>query len=207
MRNALKGVRNSASRQALVVIGLGLLVAGVAFTPSLAGSFLTKHKAKKIFVTKADAGKTYETQADAASSFLGKSALGTAVAASGSPFSSNSTTPVSIPGASASVNVPGNAILVVQFSGVSRCNNTADGYNCPIAISVDGGSANPPPEGGGDYRFDGSISQYAAHSLTVSKPVGAGTHTVTVGYHGCPCSPTPTFTMQQWHLLVQSFPG
>jgi hypothetical protein len=205
MRSALRGVRNSARRQALVVVGLGLLIAAVAFTPSLAGSFLTKSKAKKIFVTKS-AANAYETKADAANSFLGKSAIGTAVA-SGSNFNSNSMTPVAIPGASASVNVSGSSVLVAEFSGVSSCGAASNGFTCQITVSVDGGNANPPPEGGGFYRFDTSISRAAAHSLTVSKPVGAGAHTVTVGYFGCSCSPAPTFDLTQWHLLVQSFPG
>jgi len=181
-----------------VVIGLGVLIAGVALTPSIGGSFLTKKRATKIFITKKKATNT----------FLKKSAIDTAVAVSapGAAFGSTSATPVPIPGAAASVTVPKGpgALLVAELSGVSTCVAVGDGYSCPIQVFVDGASANPPPESG-FYRFDTSNNRSAAHSVSISKSVGPGTHTVTVKYFGQGSGST-NFTLRPWQLLVQSFP-
>jgi hypothetical protein len=177
-------------RRPVVVIGLGVLIGGIALTPAISGSFLTKKRATKVF--------------------LKKSAIDTAVASSpAGGFGSTSTTPVSIPGASASVTVPRrrSAILVAEFSGVLVCSASSAGFSCPIEIKVDGADANPPPEPGVGYRFDssGDVDLFKARSMTVSKQVGAGKHTVTVRYLGNTSGGT-SVNMRSWHLLVQSFP-
>jgi hypothetical protein len=159
---------------------------------------------------------SHASTADNATSLGGVAASGyrveTAVASSNSlpGFQSSSDTAVDIPGASASVNVPTgqNGILVVTFSAVSLCTNATAGFNCPVQILVDGAPANPTPDSSG-YIFDTTVlagnSKNRALSLTASKPVSAGDHTVKVAFGGA--VPVTTFTLRTWHLLVQSFPG
>jgi len=187
-----------------IVAGLVVLVAGGLLSPAFGGSsFLTKKKANKLYLPKS-----------AANGFLPASAaVQTAVASStGLPgFQSSSQTAVDIPGATASVTVPNgqNAILLATFSGSSLCTNGTAGFNCPIKVTVDGGTANPTPDASG-YVWDTTLPPASAPdkalSLTVSKSVGPGTHPVTVTFGGAGVAGT-TFTLRTWHLTVQSFPG
>ena len=187
-----------------ILAGLVVLVAGALLSPAFGGpGFLTKKKANKLFLPKS-----------ASAGFLPASAaVKTSVASSSTlpGFQSSSQTAVDIPGATASVTVPSgqNATLLATFSGSSLCTNATAGFNCPIQMTVDGATANPTPDSTG-YIWDTTLPPASAPdkalSLTVSKTVSAGTHTVKVTFGGASVAGT-TFTLRTWHLTVQSFPG
>ncbi|HEY7121449.1 MAG TPA: hypothetical protein VH329_02720 [Solirubrobacterales bacterium] len=195
-----------------LVAGIVCVLVGAILVPAFGGpGFLTKKKANKLYLKKSDAGNFLPKSAGG--QFLPSSAgVSTAVASSTSlpGFQSSSQTAVDIPGATASVNVPsGNAILMATFNGSSLCTNNTAGFNCPIQITVDGATANPTPDSSG-YIWDTTLPPASAPdkalSLTVSKQVSAGTHSVKVTFGGAGVAGT-TFTLRTWHLTVQSFPG
>jgi hypothetical protein len=125
-------------------------------------------------------------------------------------INTTSTTEVPIPGAEASVTVPQgqSAILVVNFNGVSLCRNNTFGFSCPLNVLVDGAPADPTPDSTG-YIWDTTEPSASAPnkslSMTVSKPVGPGNHSVTVTYDGGVAG--TQFVLRTWHLMVQAFPA
>lgn len=197
-----------------LVAGLAGLLVAAMLTPSIGGSILTKKQANKTFLSKKKANKQFLKKAAAQQQFLSQSqAVRTAVATSTSlpGLDTTSTTEIEIPGASANITVPAqqeSATLVATFSGVSLCRNTTFGFSCSIKVLVDGEPANPTPDASG-YIWDTTEPAGSAPnkslSLTVSKSVGPGEHTVQVRYSG---GQTGTqFVLRTWHLQVETFPN
>lgn len=177
----------------VLVAGLVVVIVGAMLAPSIGGSFLTAKKAKKTFLKKSAAVTT-------------KAVTSTTLPA----LSTNAQVPTDIPGATTSITVPKGqkALLVVTFSGPSLCTNATSGFNCPLLVTVDGATGNPVPDPTG-YLWDTTVqpanSANRSLSLTVSKPVDAGSHTVAVRYGGSAVAGTQ-FTLRSWHLLVQAVP-
>lgn len=113
-----------------------------------------------------------------------------------------------VPGARFGISVTGSkrhrSLLAVTFSAMSQCSGGPAGSPCPIRIRIDGASADPVPDTGA-YVFDSSESQLAAHSLTVTKKVKPGRHTVQVGWAGSDLG--TTLTLRNWTLLADTLPG
>ncbi len=177
-----------------LVAGLVVLLVGAMLTPSLGGSFLTSKKAKKTFVNKSG---TVTTKVASSTTLPG--------------FNTTSTTPLDIPGAAVNLTVPKQqkkAILLVTFSGVSLCRNVTFGFQCELKVLVDGAPADPAPDPNG-YIWDTTEPSASAPnkslSLTVSKSVGPGNHTVKVSYNGGVAG--TTFILRTWHLSAQATAG
>ncbi len=114
----------------------------------------------------------------------------------------NSTTPVALPGASATVTMAKAGRLLVTFSAESVCTGSTGAGWCGLNILVDGDLA--PSED--DDAFDSDDDQtegsdsWESHSLQRVIPVGKGTHTVTVQFWGA--NGGPDFELDDWTLTV-----
>jgi hypothetical protein len=121
--------------------------------------------------------------------------------------STTSTTPVNLPGAVVTINVPASrrALLLVRFSAESECITTGTSQRwCNLKILVDGSEFAQPES---DFAFDSASNgveddgSWEAHSIDRSIVVGSGTHTVQVQYRTT--SADTTFRLDDWHLTVE----
>jgi hypothetical protein len=212
----MRSKRLSPSRAAVVVLA-AVLVAVVAITPSLAGSFLTRQQATKLFVSQKKAKGSYLTKKDAAARYLSAgraastyqpSATTPSVATKGStvvfgPVSAPTTAPVDVPASSTKIKVKETGLAVLTFSGVSECKAATDGVPCNVQLIVDGSPAGST----GKVPFDTSSSaKPSAHSFTQTTVLTPGRHAIWAQYAGS-SDPSVTFKLQSWDLVVQSYPG
>jgi hypothetical protein len=198
-----------------------VLAIAVAVTPSFAGSFLSSQKAARIYVKKKAANNTYLTQKSANNAFLKqKAAKNTyvakkdlpdgpvaAVSASTVDFGPvSSTTAVDVPTSATTFTMPDTGLVTLTLSGQATCEAGTNGLGCPVQILIDGQAA-----GTGKVNFDTAGSDLptakaAVHSFTQTSVVTAGDHTASVQYAGA-TDPSIAFTLTDWNLVVQGFPG
>ncbi len=122
--------RLSTPRAAVAVALAAVLAAAIAVTPSfagstIAGSFITKKAAGKIYVTNKKASTLYLRKKAADNTFVKKADAPLApvvgIAAGTAVFTSVATTPGYIPTAFTSFATKGNAPAVITFSGQATC--------------------------------------------------------------------------------------
>lgn len=117
-------------------------------------------------------------------------------------WSTSSTTPVALSGASATVSMAKAGKLLVTFSAESVCSGGSGSGWCGLNILVDGNLAT----GEDDDAFDSTdgasetSSSWESHSLQRVISVAKGTHTVTV--QGWGAFGSPTFELDDWTLTV-----
>ena len=133
--------------------------------------------------------------------------LGFNAVANGTDATTNSTTFVSVPGASAPIVVPPGqtATVVAVFTAESLCTG-ASGW-CSVRILVDGVEASPAV--GSTFAFDSNddgtvtTASWESHSITrFATGIGAGTHTVTVERWVSAAS--VNFRLDDFTLVVQA---
>ena len=114
-----------------------------------------------------------------------------------------------LPGASVNIKVPSGqkAILLATFSGESICSGGAVADECDIRImfgSKEGKPGPAAPNSGAAFDSNFTGADYREmHAIQRSLgPLGPGTYTVKVQWETC-CG--TTFTLDDWHLTVQSF--
>lgn len=122
--------------------------------------------------------------------------------------STNSTSYVNLPGASATITVPAGKIHLVnvRFSAESYCfGSTSDAGNwCSVRILVDG--TEMLPNSGFDFAFNANGNAddfWEGHAMERTLVVGAGTHTVTVQWANT--SSNLTFRLDDWTMLVTQY--
>lgn len=195
-----------------------VLAAGVAVTPSFAGSFLTSKRASHMFLTNKAASHLYLTNKEVSGTYLKKKAADNTfvkkaeaplvpvvgVAAGTAVFGpSTATTAGYIPNAFTSFATKGTGPAVITFSGNATCTAakpTAD-VACPIEILVDGqktGKINFAPATA-ETPAPAAIVQTAMITSFLTK----GGHTVAIQYAG---SSKATFTLKGWNLAAQAYP-
>ena len=205
----MRSKRLSPSRAAVVVLA-SVLVAVVAITPSLAGSFLTKQRASKMFLSERSAKRHYLTKRHALETFLPRVQAPdepvVATQASTAPFGpvgSTPTNPLDVPASYTSFKMKDNGLVVLTFSGVSECKAATNGVPCNVQLIVDGSPAGST----GKVPFDtSSSSKPSAHSFTQTTVLTPGRHAVWAQYAGS-SDPSVTFKLQSWDLVVQAYPG
>jgi hypothetical protein len=190
--------RSSLLRVTAIVLPAAVLATAFAVGPSFAGSFLTNHKAKRIYLTKKTARKDYVKKSglpdvpisDAlASTSLFRPKKGTAE-------------PVIVPGSKIVLDVPETRLLTLTFSGVSECTAGTNGAPCPVGVLVDG-----QPASTGVVNFDASGNQGpVVHTLTQTSIVTAGEHTINVEYAGS-ADPSVKFKLYSWNLVAEAVPS
>jgi len=201
--------RRLSTPNAIVVVALAaVLAATIAVTPSLAGSFVAKKAAGKIYVTnkkaatlylkKKAAGNIYVKKAEAPLTPVVGIAAGTAVFGP-----SGATTPGFIPTAFTTVAAPGIASAVVTFSGQATCVAAKPTIElaCPIQILVDGqslGKVNLAPATAASPAP--APLTYTVMQTTVLQKGG---HVIAVQYAG---AKNVIFTLKSWNLAVQAYP-
>jgi hypothetical protein len=183
-------------RAAAIVLPAAVLATAVAVVPSFAGSFLTNHKAKRIYLTKKSARHDYLKKRRAPDVPLTDSVASTALFG---PVSSED--PVDVSGSSIELDVAETSRLALTFSGVSSCTASTDGVPCRVAVLVDG-----QPASTGNVDFDVSGNQGpGVHTLVQTSIVTAGDHTISVQYAGSD-DPSASFKLVNWNLVVQGLP-
>jgi hypothetical protein len=132
-----------------------------------------------------------------------------ALARGSAAFSTTSDTWTNLTGASVTIRVPQGqrAILLATFSGESICNGGVVGDECDVRILFNGNQGQPgpaAPNSGAAFDSEGSGDDYREmHAMQRSRgPVVGGIYTVRVQVETC-CG--TTFTLDDWHLTVQSF--
>ena len=195
-------------RAAVVVALAAVLAAAIAVAPSLAGSpFLTKSgaahtylsnkKAATLYLKKKAADNAYVPKVDAPLPPVGAIAAGTA------PWSSEATTPVSLPTAYTSFGQPGTGSAVITFSGSATCTSAKPTVElaCPIQILVDGqatGKVNFAPA-----TASSPTPAAIVNTVMQTTVLAKGGHTVAVQYAG---AKNVIFTLKSWSLAVQTYP-
>jgi hypothetical protein len=205
----MRSKRLSPSRAAVVVLA-AVLVAVVAITPSLAGSFLTKQRASKMFLSEKSAKRDYLTKHHALETFLPRAQAPDepVVATQGStaafgPVGSTTTNPLDVPASYTSFKMKDSGLVVLTFSGVSECKAATNGVPCNVQLIVDGSPAGST----GKVPFDlSSADKPSLHSLTQTTFLTPGNHVAWLQYAGS-TDPSVTFKLQSWNLVVQGYPG
>jgi hypothetical protein len=201
--------RLSTLRATTVVALAAVLAAGIAVTPSLAGSpfltnktaahlYVSNKKAATLYLKKKAAGNTFVKKAEAPLAPVAGIAAGTAVFGP-----STATTPGYIPTAFTSFGMSGTGSAVITFSGSATCvaeKPTAD-VACPIQILVDGQAT-------GKVNFAPATASSPApaplvHTVMQTTVLQKGGHTVAVQYAG---AKNAVFTLKGWNLSVQAYP-
>lgn len=201
--------RRLSTPNAIAVVALAaVLAAAIAVTPSLAGPFVAKQAAGKIYVTnkkaatlylkKKAAGNIYVTKAEAPLTPVVGIAAGTAVFGP-----SGATTPGFIPTAFTTVATPGTAPAVVTFSGQATCVAPKPTIElaCPVQILVDGQAL-----GKVNFAPATAASPPAApltYTVTQTTVLQKGGHVIAVQYAG---AKNVVFTLKSWNLAVQAYP-
>jgi hypothetical protein len=200
-------------RAAVAVALAAVLAAAIAVTPSfagstIAGSFVTKKAAGKIYLSnkkastlylrKKVAGNTFVKKADAPLPPVAGIAAGTAV------FTSTSTTAGYIPTAFTSFGSPGTGSAVITFSGNATCTaaKPTPDLACPIQILVDGqttGKVNVLPATAASTPAPAPLAFTVMQTTVLQK----GGHTVAIQYAG---AKNVAFTLKGWSLAVQAYP-
>jgi hypothetical protein len=124
----------------------------------------------------------------------------------------NSISFVDLPGASATISVPGpgNGLVLARFSAESACYLTTGtaGNWCSVQILLDGIAMDPAS--GIDFAFDSTdagtetAASWESHSMDRSLVVGPGNHTVVVQW--AVTSGTATFRLDDWSLTIERAP-
>ena len=205
----MQSKRLSPSRAAVVVLA-AVLVAVVAITPSLAGSFLTKQGASKMFLSAKSAKHNYLTKRQAQKTFLPRVQAPNepVVATQGStapfgPVGSTTSNPLDVPASYTSFKMKEGGLVVLTFSGVSECKASTNGVPCNVQLIVDGSPAGST----GKVPFDlSSANKPSLHSLTQTTFLTPGNHVAWVQYSGSTDS-SVTFKLSNWNLVVQGYPG
>jgi hypothetical protein len=192
--------RHPLPRGAVLLTVLGVLVAAVVATPSLAGSFLSRQAATHKFLTKKDAHKLYQRD-DKQSPFDPVAAA----VSSNSAFATTSVTGVQLPSTNASFKLKEPGLVVLTFSGADTCTATTAGVPCPILIQVDAqnvstGKANL------DLSTTSGSTQPVVHTVTQTVFLSKGTHTVTAFYAGSN-NASLNFKLTNWNLIAEAYPG
>jgi len=115
-----------------------------------------------------------------------------------------------LPGASATISVPGpgNALVLARFSAESACYQSGGGGAnwCSVRILVDG--VEMDPASGFDFRFDTTddrpVASRESHSMDRSLVIGPGTHTVVVQW-GVAFTGAE-FWLDDWSLTIERAP-
>jgi hypothetical protein len=204
--------RLSSPRAAIVVALAAVLAAAIAVTPSFAGPskaepFITKKGASHVYVSNKKASTLYLKKKAAVNTFVAKASAPlppvAAIAAGTASWSSEATTPVSLPTAYTSFGMPGTGSAVITFSGSATCTSAKPTVElaCPIQILVDGtttGKVNFVPA-------TASSPSPAAIVNTVMQTtvLGKGGHTIAIQYAG---AKNVVFTLKSWSLTVQGYP-
>jgi hypothetical protein len=115
-----------------------------------------------------------------------------------------------LPGASVNIKIPKGekAILLATFSGESICSGGAVADECDVRVMFGSKEGKPGPASPNNGAAFDSVGTSGAdyremHAIQRSiGPLGPGTYTVKVQWETC-CG--TTFTLNDWHLTVQSF--
>jgi len=131
------------------------------------------------------------------------------VARGSAAFATTADTWTNLPGASVQIRIPAGqrGLLLATFSGESICNGGFVGDECDVRILFNGSQGQPGPAGpnsGAAFDSEGSGDDYREmHAMQRSKgPLPPSLYTVRVQVETCCGS---TFTLDDWHLTVQSF--
>ncbi|HTR74032.1 MAG TPA: hypothetical protein VMH33_02090 [Solirubrobacterales bacterium] len=218
--------RLSTPRAATVIVLAAVVALAVTVAPSIAASFLTPKAASQKYVTKQKAAKTYVTNAKASKNYLTKKAAGnlyvakktaalapvSAVSASNTLFSLNSSTAGYIPTAFASFATKANVSnAIITFSGTASCTNPTKAPTvsqaCPINVLIDGQTAASKVAFAPATAESSNPSKEPAaalvHAITVTSVLTKGGHTVQIQYAG---ASGLNFQLKSWNLAVQAYP-
>jgi hypothetical protein len=117
---------------------------------------------------------------------------------------------VNLPGAAVNIKVPAGqkAVLVATLSGESICSGGVVADECDVRIMFDAKEGKPGPAAPNSGAAFDSVGTSGAdyremHAIQRSLgPLRPGTYTVKVQWQTC-CG--TTFTLDDWHLTVESF--
>lgn len=124
------------------------------------------------------------------------------------PFSTQSSTYVNVPGASATLTVSNARAIRTRYSAESRCNkgNGAVGNQCQVRLIISpGGELNPvTTEGFAFDSYDGASGTPEAQSMErISNQLTSGTYTVRVQAR---TQNGVAFTIDDWTLSAETLP-
>ena len=133
-----------------------------------------------------------------------------AIARGSNTVSTVSASWVNLPGAAVNIKIPSgqSAVLLATFSGESVCAGGVVADECDIRIMFGSKEGKPGPAAPNSGAAFDSVGTSGAdyremHAIQRSLgPLHAGTYTVKVQWQTC-CG--TTFTLDDWHLTVQSF--
>jgi hypothetical protein len=199
-------------RATVLVVLAAVLAAAIAMTPSfagssIAGSFISKKAAGKIYVSNKKASTLYLRKKAADNTYAKKAELPfppkAAIAAGTAPWSNEGTTPVYLPTAYTSFGLPGTGSVVITFSGSVTCTSAKPTVElaCPIQIVVDGQSTGKVNIAAATASSPTPAAIVA--TVTQTTVLTKGGHTVAIQYAG---AKSVVFTLKSWSLAVQAYP-
>ena len=89
------------------------------------------------------------------------------------------------------------ALIVATFSAESNCTGAAGSW-CAVRILI--GGVEGEPASNTDFAFDSTGDDWESHSVTRSRIVGPGTHTIQV--QAARVSGATALMLDDWHLTV-----
>jgi len=212
----MKVIGSSSKLTAGLVVGLAVGVVGLGGGAAVGAATFDANNARKVdnkmavgagASTTARAGKLVATYPSGA--FKGQlppaavprfESFATATGTDAQVVTGGASTP--LPGASTTITLARPGIITAFFGAESACYGGGTSAWCGIDVKVDGVLMDGESDDAFDSTDNGAetSSSWEAHSVTRTKAVSAGTHTVTVSTNGFS---SPSFRLDDWNLVVE----